>query len=357
MAAFTVASLVPLPLLLMAAYLGGPYSWIALLYLTVFTAVMDKLLPRQWRNRNPQAEFPAAHGLSQVLGLAHVWMMIPTIYWIGGPAGANGGDAVIAALAFASWFGQVGHPNAHELIHRPEREARQLGRLVYVTLLFGHHASAHPKVHHRHVATPLDPNTARPGESFWRYAPRAWWGSFRAGYLAERADLRRAGRSWLSNPYIGYVLGAAGMVLLAWALAGGTGIVALLGMAGLAQAQILLSDYVQHYGLQRAVLADGRHEPVGPQHSWNTPHAMTGAMMLNAPRHSDHHVHPMRAYPALQLDRATMPVLPYALPIMASLALVPRLWRRVMDHRLPDGADDEVVTESYMSVLRGAAAE
>ncbi|MGR3456155.1 alkane 1-monooxygenase [Pseudooceanicola sp.] len=355
MAAFTVASLMPLPLLLLAAYYGGPYTWVALLYLTVFTAVMDKLLPRNWRNRNPQAEFPAAHGLSQVLGLAHLWMMVAAIYWIGGGTGANGIDAVVAAVAFGIWFGQVGHPNAHELIHRPEREARQLGRLVYITLLFGHHASAHPKVHHKYVATPLDPNTARPGESFWRYVPRAWFGSFRAGYAAERADLRRAGRSGLANPYIGYVLGAAGMVLLAWALAGVMGIVALLWMAGLAQSQILLSDYVQHYGLEREPRGDGRYEPVGPQHSWNSPHAMTGAMMLNAPRHSDHHVHPMRAYPALQLDRATMPVMPYALPIMASLALVPRLWRRVMDHRLSRWAEED--DHDYMDFLGDTAAE
>ncbi|MGR3585365.1 MAG: alkane 1-monooxygenase [Pseudooceanicola nanhaiensis] len=342
MAAFTVASLMPLPLLLMAACLGGPWDWVALLYLTVFTAVMDKLVPRAWRNRNPQAEFPASKGLSQFLGIAHLWMMAAALYWIGGPTGANGMDAVVAGLAFATWFGQVGHPNAHELVHSPEREARKLGRLVYTSLLFGHHASAHPKVHHRHVATPLDPATARPGEGFWRYAPRAWIGSFRAGLAAERADLRRAGRPALANPYIGYVLGAAAMIALAWALAGGSGIVALLGMCGMAQAQVLLSDYVQHYGLERARLEDGRYEPVGPQHSWNSPHAMTGASMLNAPRHSDHHMHPMRPFPALQLDRDTMPILPYALPIMACIALVPRLWRRVMDRRLPDWAPDEV---------------
>ena len=56
-------------------------------------------------------------------------------------------------------------------------------------------------------------------------------------------------------------------------------------------------------------------------------------MTLNAPRHSDHHVTPARAYPALQLQAATMPMLPHSLPVMAVLALVPPLWRRIMDPR------------------------
>jgi alkane 1-monooxygenase len=110
-------------------------------------------------------------------------------------------------------------------------------------------------------------------------------------------------------------------------------VAALFFIAGYAQIQILLSDYVQHYGLHRAHTSQGRLEPVGPHHSWNAPHVMSAAMTLNAPRHSDHHVTPHRPYPALQLDRATMPVLPHSLPVMAVLALVPPLWRRVMDRR------------------------
>jgi len=104
-------------------------------------------------------------------------------------------------------------------------------------------------------------------------------------------------------------------------------------MMGLAQVQILLSDYVQHYGLERGEKENGKLEPVGPQHSWNAPHAVTAAMMLNAPRHSDHHMRPARAFPALEVTQE-MPKLPYSLPIMAVIALVPPLWRRVMDRRV-----------------------
>ena len=112
------------------------------------------------------------------------------------------------------------------------------------------------------------------------------------------------------------------------------GVVALLGLSLYAQMQLLLSDYVQHYGLHRRTGPDGRTEPVGPMHSWNAPHFWSSAMLLNAPRHSDHHIHPSRSYPSLELDHTRMPVLPHSLPVMAAMALVQPLWRRKMDPRL-----------------------
>lgn len=90
---------------------------------------------------------------------------------------------------------------------------------------------------------------------------------------------------------------------------------------------------MQHYGLSRRV-TEGRAEPVGPAHSWDAPQPFSGWLMLHAPRHADHHLHPGRAYPGLQLDPGATPMLPRSLPAMAALALLPPLWRRVMDRRL-----------------------
>jgi alkane 1-monooxygenase len=230
-------------------------------------------------------------------------------------------------------FGQIGHPVAHELIHRPSRALRLLGRMIYTSLLVGHHASAHLRVHHVHVASDGDPSTARLGEGFYRFALRAGTGAFRAGLKAESALLQRGRKSWLSHPYLLYLVGGLAFVLGAYALAGVGGVVAYVAMCAYAQMQILMSDYVQHYGLRRKSRPDGRLEPAGQQHSWNAPHWYSSALTLNAPRHSDHHVTPQRSYPALQLDTDQMPLLPYPLPVMAALSLVPRAWRRVMDHR------------------------
>jgi alkane 1-monooxygenase len=95
-----------------------------------------------------------------------------------------------------------------------------------------------------------------------------------------------------------------------------------------ATVQLMLSDYVQHYGLMRAQRPDGKYEPVADRHSWNAPFWFSSAMMLNAPRHSDHHAHPARAYPALRLTDA--PILPWPLPMACTIALVPPLWKRAI---------------------------
>ena len=211
---------------------------------------------------------------------------------------------------------------------------RWLGRAVYTAMLFGHHGSAQLKVHHVAVATPDDPNSPRRGEGFYRFWARAWWGSFVAGWRAERRDRARRARPgplW-RQAYVGYVGGAMAVLALAWGLAGIRGVGVLMAVAGYAQMQILLADYVQHYGLQRRRI-QGRYEPVGPQHSWNARPWYSGAMMLNAPRHSDHHQNPGRVFPELRLSASKMPMLPRSMPVMCALALVPPLWRRVMDPR------------------------
>jgi len=131
-----------------------------------------------------------------------------------------------------------------------------------------------------------------------------------------------------------WYLGIGGACLILGAAIGGPfGALIWLLLAAHAQMQQLLGDYVQHYGLTRARLPDGRYEPVGPRHSWNTPHWFSSALMLNAPRHSDHHAHPARPYPALRLTEDA-PLLPWPLPVACALAMAPRLWHRLMKRHL-----------------------
>ena len=329
---FAFATLMPLPLIALAAGLGGLWIAVALIYMTLFAYVLDQLIViAQPEAADLQSEFPAADVLSVVLGIGH-FTLLALIVWSIGQAVSGLWGTLGLIFAAGLYFGQVGNANAHELIHKGSRPLHRLGEWIYISLLYGHHTSAHVLIHHRLVATPDDPATARLGEGFWAYAPRAWAGAFREGFAAEAARLDRVGRSRWHHPYVTYVAGAAVMLLAALLLGGPRGLLGYLLLVAHAQIQLLLSDYVQHYGLRRAVTEAGRPEPVGPRHSWNAPHWFSAALMLNAPRHADHHAHPTRAFPALRLDRDG-PVLPRSLPAMATLALFPPLWRRVMDRR------------------------
>lgn len=325
---FTLATALPVLLIVLAALWGGVWSLLALVFMTAMTASLDELVKRI-TPALPDVEFPAADRLSVALAIGHFGVLTVCI-WALSASHIGAVDKAALFVAAGLWLGQVSNSNAHELIHRGSRGLRRLGVAVYASLLFGHHASAHVLVHHRHVGTREDPNTARLGESYYHFAMRAWLGSFRAGLAAE--SRRRAGQPFWRHPYPGY-FGAAFLTLAVVAsTAGWGGVAAHLGLAALAQSQLLLSDYVQHYGLVRAASPGGTPEPVAAHHSWNSPHWFSSALMLNAPRHSDHHAHPGRRYPSLTLPEA--PMLPRSLPVMACLALVPGHWRRVMDPRV-----------------------
>lgn len=332
MARFVIATSGMVALLALGMAFGGAWAWAALLCITVVTYFLDRIAALAAPD-HPEREFPAGDGLAALLGLVHFPLLYAGAWAVAGHGAHGPGARVALFFALALFFGQVSNSNAHELIHRQSRWLRRLGVAVYCSLLFGHHASAHVRVHHVLAATAGDPNSAPLGRSYYRFAPRAWLGSFRSGLRAETALRARRARRQGLHPYLTYAGGAVLSLGLAWLVAGAGGLLALLGLAVYAQAQLLLSDYVQHYGLRRREVAPGRFEPVGPQHSWNAPHGASSALMLNAPRHSDHHAHPGRPYPGLELDRAAMPILPHSLPVMAVLALVPPVWHRIMDPR------------------------
>ncbi|WP_281983957.1 alkane 1-monooxygenase [Thalassorhabdomicrobium marinisediminis] len=320
------------PLLVAAGALwGGIWSVAGVLWMTALTALLDRLVSVTLPVVEGD-EFPAADHLTRTLALAHFLLWLLVIAALSGWTGLGGWEKLGVFLGAGLFMGQVSNSNAHELIHRPARHLRRLGRWVYISLLFGHHASAHPLVHHVHVGTRADPSTARLGEGFYRFWGRAWIGGFRDGLRAETRRSVRSGRPRWRHPYLGYLVGAVAVLLIAFVIGGGAGVLWAVLLAIFAQSQLMLSDYVQHYGLQRKIGADGRAEPVGPKQSWNAPQPASSALMLNAPRHSDHHCTPNRAFPGLVLD-ADMPMLPRSLPVMASLALVPPLWKRVMNPR------------------------
>lgn len=328
------------PLLIGAgAVLGGYWALAGLLWMTLLTASLDELVTATLPSVEGD-EFPAADWLSVILAAAHFALWFGVIAALSDWTGLVAWEKLVVFSAAGLFMGQVSNSNAHELIHRPGRFLRRVGRWVYISVLFGHHLSAHTLVHHVHVGTPVDPSTARRGENFYSFFARAWIGGFREGLKVENARFPRLNRAKWRHPYVAYMAGAALVLVAAGAIGGIIGIATALCLAAFAQLQLMMSDYVQHYGLSRRKLDNGKYEPVGSRHSWNAPHAMSSALMLNAPRHSDHHAHPARPYPALRLDHE-MPMLPYALPAMACVALYPRKWRRIMDPRVADWQDSD----------------
>ncbi|MBF9032272.1 alkane 1-monooxygenase [Rhodobacterales bacterium HKCCE3408] len=330
-ARYAVVTVVPLLLIVAGSFFGGYFPLLALLWLTVLAAIGDAVLEPP----APEEAGEWTERLSAGLAIGHL-MLIPVVLMGLDNARLSAGAQLALFLAVASYMGQVSHPNAHELIHRNPAWLRRLGAIVYTSILFGHHVSAHRMVHHAHVGTPKDPATPLPGESFWAYVPRAWRGSAEAGFAAEAEQLERSDLPpfALENPYWFWGLGGIFTLVVVAAMGGVLGVIVFLALCALVHLQILLSDYVQHYGLQRLNLPNGRVESVGAHHSWNAPRGFSSLLMLNAPNHSEHHLHPGRPFNRLTAPEAdAAPRLPYPMPIMAAIATVPGAWSRLMDRR------------------------
>jgi alkane 1-monooxygenase len=90
---------------------------------------------------------------------------------------------------------------------------------------------------------------------------------------------------------------------------------------------------VEHYGLLRSKDAQGRYEVPQPRHSWNTNHLVTNLALFHLQRHSDHHAHPVRRYQTLR-HAEEAPQLPSGYATMMLIAMIPPLWRRIMDWRV-----------------------
>jgi alkane 1-monooxygenase len=185
---------------------------------------------------------------------------------------------------------------------------------------FGHHVSAHRLVHHRFVATPEDPNTPRLGESFWRYLPRAW-----VGKLPRRAEGRgaRVARPHDSRTPIGLDRRGASRRRRRACAGRPRRPCRPARPLGLPGTQILLSDYIQHYGLTGAFpCLPGGWSPSARITAGTRP-GFSSYLMMNAPSHSEHHLHPDRRLRQAGAGHAMRPTLPRSLPVMAVIATDP----------------------------------
>ena len=246
-------------------------------------------------------------------------------------------EKVLLFMALGVVAGAIGIVYAHELMHQGLRVERWLGDLLMCMVMYGHFRSEHLLVHHRYVGTPRDPVTARYNEGFHRFYPRVLRQCLHSAWRAEVALLRRKGRGPLhpSNPFWRYGSLSAGFLLVAWLIGGGAGLALFLVMAGTAVLHLEVINYIEHYGLTREHLGDGKYEHVKPHHSWNANHRASNWLLINLQRHSDHHYRPDRRFPLLQAHGAdAAPQLPYGYPIMFVLAMIPPLWRRVMNPKV-----------------------
>ena len=224
---------------------------------------------------------------------------------------------------------------AHELIHKTSRFEQAAGGVLLATVGYHGFKVEHLRGHHVHVSTPDDAASARYGQSLWHFLPRALWRNTRNAWRLEAVRLARAGASWLHwrNEMLWWTalwLGFCGLAGLGYGM---RGLAFFLLQGVFAAVSLEIINYVEHYGLERRRLDDGRYERTTHLHSWNSGYRLSNAMLFQLQRHSDHHETPRRRYAAL-LHHDDSPQLPGGYAAMFVLALVPPLWFALIDPRV-----------------------
>jgi alkane 1-monooxygenase len=243
-------------------------------------------------------------------------------------------DDIGLALTMAVVSG-VAINTAHELGHKRASSERWLSKVALAQSAYGHFFIEHNRGHHVRVATPEDPASSRLGESFWAFLPRTVSGSLKSAWELECVRLDRLGKSHFSPS--NDILNAWAMTVVLFGVLTATfGLVVLpylLIQAVLGFSLLEVVNYLEHYGLLRDKREDGRFVRTAPEHSWNSNNVASNVLLYHLQRHSDHHANPMRRYQALRhYDEA--PQLPTGYAGMIVAAVIPPLWRRVMDERL-----------------------
>ncbi len=225
---------------------------------------------------------------------------------------------------------------AHELGHRVSKTDQRLAQLLLWSSQYMHFFIEHNRGHHKRVGTPEDPATARKGEPLYLYWFRTVFGSYASAWNLEKDRLRRKDIAvWsFQNDMLKYGILQVGL-LSAIFLAFGSTVFLYYVISSIVGILLLETiNYIEHYGLARKKVSASAYERVQEVHSWNSDHVLGRALLFELTRHSHHHANSSIKYPKLE-SKEKASQLPTGYPGMMLLSLVPPLWFRVMDKRLP----------------------
>lgn len=345
---FFSAFIIP-ALVVVGFYLDGWGVWLPVFFVFLVIPLIDFLLGLDTDNV-PEVELKEVGEAFYYRFVTYLWFYVQLGFFAWGGWAIISGTLTTAlewagfTVGFALVTGGIGITVAHELGHKKSSIERFYSQALLMTVCYMHFYIEHNRGHHVNVATPEDPATARRGENFYQFWVRSVFEGWRHAWQLERAARQKRGLTvWsLTNPMVVYLLLQILFIVcftglfslfaghFVWHLP-----VFLITQSVLAFSLLELVNYVEHYGIERRLVAPGRYERVNPLHSWNASHLVSNFFLFQLQRHSDHHYNAIKRYQILEhYDES--PQLPFGYPTMILLALLPPVWFSVMDSKLSE---------------------
>jgi alkane 1-monooxygenase len=313
--------------------------WMPLLYAWVIIPVLEFFIKPDPKNMDEtEEELAKSSKMYDLMLYAVVILQYAALYKF--LVAMSGDEMTIFDIIGRIWVmgllcGVFGINVGHELGHRVNRFDQILAKALLLTSLYMHFFTEHNKGHHKRVATPDDPSSARYNEPIYFFYFRTIIFSYLSAWRIASNETRKKGKPAFSiyNEMVQFTLIQVAFVALIFFVFGW--LVTLYYLAAAMIGILLLEtvNYIEHYGLQRRSTGDGRYERTMPEHSWNSDHIIGRLMLFELSRHSDHHYLASRKYQVLR-HHDNSPQMPTGYPGMMILSLLPPVWFYIMNRRI-----------------------
>ncbi len=308
----------------------GPLAWLTLFIAFVLLPLIETAAPPDDKNLNLKEseakETQLFFDLLLFLNLPLIGILL--FYFFQASASFTQATQWVSGVAtMGLLLSSSGINVAHELGHNQSSFDKLVAKLLLLPSLYMHFIIEHNYGHHLRVSTPEDPASSRKNENLYSF----WFRSVTKGYMhawvIERKRLKGKEVSFYSvyNQMFQFTFIQTAYLLVVFFFFGINGLLAAIAMAIISFLVLETINYIEHYGLQRQKLSNGKYERVKAKHSWNSNHILGRIFLYELTRHSDHHYKASKKYQILD-HHDQSPQLPFGYPGSLLLATVPPLW-------------------------------
>ncbi len=325
---------------IIAIYLRGYYTFLTPVYAFIIIPILELIFSENTTNLSPEeAEEKATYKIFDWL----LYLNIPIVFGLLLTTLNNVSTGMyetyeLIGLVFSTGIvlGSNGINVAHELGHRQTQYEQLMAKLLLLPSLYMHFFVEHNFGHHLHAATKEDPATARYNQIVYSF----WCTSTSRQYINAwkiQENLRKRTKfsffSFKNNMFWFSIIQISYLASIFYFL-GSLALIIAISSAIVSFLLLETINYIEHYGLLRKKLPSGRYERVREIHSWNSNHTIGRIILYELTRHSDHHYKASKKYQLLDCHEQS-PQMPYGYPTSMVLTLIPPLWFRVMNKRIP----------------------